>query len=158
MDVWLFLFDVLVGSAIDFFLSIRGNIFLDTYIPPNGTMRTAKIYNGQESSSRGIVNNLTREELNSIVPSIVSDSMIIKPGRQILCLSNYTTGYILLDFIPFWPFNDQYKIVSTEYFDKQIGIDNYSEYFNLFHMSDYSLAKIVSIILICLMVIPMLLN
>jgi hypothetical protein len=132
-----------------------GNIYLDTYISPNGTMRTAKIYNGQKSSSRGIVNNLTREELNTIVPSIVNDSMIIKPGRQILCLSNYTTGSILLDFVPFLPFNEQYKIVSNEYFDKEIGVENYSEYFNLFHMSEYTLAWIGALILISLMVIMM---
>lgn len=132
-----------------------GNIFLDTYISPNETIRTAKIYNGQESSGRGIVYNLTREELNSIVPNIIIDSIIIKPGRQILCLSKYTTGNILLDFVPFLPFNDQYKIVSNEYFDKEIGIENYSEYFNLFHFSDYSFACFAAFILICLMVITM---
>lgn len=143
--------------AISGLFFLEGNIFLDTYLSTNGNIDMSKMYNGQKSSSRGLVTEMTREELNSIIPNIINDSSIYKSGRQIVCISKYTTGSNLLDFVPFLSFNDKYKIVSAENFDKQIGIDNYSEYFNLFHMSDYSLAWTLALIIISLMIVPMML-
>jgi hypothetical protein len=134
-----------------------GGIFLDTYLLPNGNIDTSKMYNGQRSSSRGLVTELNREELNSIIPNIINDSSIYKPGRQILYINKYTSGSNLLDFVPFWSFNDKYKIVSIESFDIQIGVDNYSEYFNLFHMSDFSLGLALALIIVSLMIVPMML-
>lgn len=135
-----------------------GDVFIDTYLTPSGTITSANVYKGQKSTSRGLVIDLSPEEINSIVPNIIYDSSLYKPGRQILCLSNYTTGSFALDLIPFMPFNAQYKIISTADFDNQLGIDNYSQYFNLFHMSDYALAWIFALVLISLLLIPMALN
>ena len=131
-----------------------GVIFLDSYLLPKGNIDMVKMYNGQKSSSRGLVIELNREELNSIIPNIINDSSFYKPGRQIFCISKYTTGSNLLNFVPFLSFNDKYKIISAENFDKQIGIDNYSEYFNLFHMSDYSIAWILALLTVSLMIVP----
>lgn len=135
-----------------------GVIILDSYLLPKGNIDTVKMYNGQKSSSRGLVTELKREELNSIIPNVINDSSFYKTGRQILCISKYTTGSNLLNFVPFLSFNDKYKIVSAKNFDKQIGIDNYSEYFNLFHMSDYSLAWILALFISSLLITTMLIS
>jgi hypothetical protein len=135
-----------------------GVIFLDSYLLPKGNIDMVKMYNGQKSSSRGLVIELNREELNSIIPNIINDSSFYKPGRQIFCISKYTTGSNLLNFVPFLSFNDKYKIISAENFDKQIGIDNYSEYFNLFNMSDYSLAWIIALLISSLVISIMLIS
>jgi hypothetical protein len=131
-----------------------GGIFLDTDLSTNKNISISKVYRGQELSNRALVSELTREELNLIIPNITSDSGFYRTGRQIVWISKYTTGNNLLDFVPFLSFNDEYKIIATEDFDENIGMEDCSKYFNLWHMGDYALGWMLALAITILSIFP----